>query len=110
MRTLPLAAACVGVLITASPAAAKPKVPSSATYKVTFRAQMDEKWQFLADYADDCELTGAMCTRVEKGDGRATIQLKTRRPQPVLVSKGYKGRPPVLNFGIDGLAIAGSSL
>jgi hypothetical protein len=71
---------------------------------------MDEKWQFLADYADDCELTGAMCTRVEKGDGKATIQLKTRRPQPILVSKGHKGRPPLLNLGIDGLAVTGSSL
>jgi hypothetical protein len=110
MRTLPLAAVCLGVLIAASPAAAKPKVPSSATYKVTFRAQMDEKWQYLADYADDCELTGVMCTRVEKGDGKATVQLKTRGPQTILVSKGYKGRPPTLNFGTDGLAITGSDL
>jgi hypothetical protein len=111
MRTLPLAAvACLGALIAASPAAARPKIPSSATYTVTFKAQMDEKWQFLADYADDCELTGAMCTRVEMGDGRATIQLKTRGPHTILVSKSYKGRPPMLNFGTDGLAVTGSSL
>src|SRR5689334_1433311 len=71
---------------------------------------MDEKWQYLADYADDCELTGAMCTRVQKGDGKATIQLRTRRPFPVLVSRGYKGRPPMLNTGTDGVPITGSSL
>ena len=111
MRTLPLAAvACLGALIAASPAAARAKAPSSATYLVTFKAQMDEKWQYLADYADDCELTGAMCTRVQKGNGSASVQLKTRGPQTVLVSKGYKGRPPMLNTGTDGLAIRGSYL
>lgn len=110
MRTLPLAAACVGLLIAASPAAAKPKSPSSATYMVTFKAGMEETWQSLADYADDCELTGAMCTRVEKGEGRASIALRTRGPQPMLVMKGYRGGPPILNTGTDGLAITGSSL
>src|SRR4029079_4658864 len=106
MRTLPLVAvACLGALIAASPAAARAKAPSSATYLVTFKAQMDEKWQYLADYADDCELTGAMCTRVQKGDGKASIQLNTRGPQPVLVSRGYQGPPPILNTGTDGVAI-----
>jgi hypothetical protein len=111
MRILPLAAlACLGALVAAGPAAARSKAPSSATYKVTFKAGMEEKWQYLADYADDCELTGAMCTRVEKGEGRASIQLRTRGPQTMLVSKGYKGRPPMLNTGTDGLAVTGSYL
>jgi hypothetical protein len=104
------ALACLGALIAASPASAKKKAPSSATYKVTFKAAMDEKWQYLADYADDCELTGAMCTRVEKGTGSARIQLKTRGPQIIMVSRGAKGQPPVLNTGSDGLAVTGSYL
>ena len=104
------AVACLGALVAASPAAARTKAPSSATYMVTFKAGMKEKWQYLADYADDCRLTGAMCTRVEKGDGQASIQLKTRGPQPMMVMNGYKGRPPILNTGTDGLQITGSSL
>lgn len=104
------AVACLGALIAASPASAKKKAPSSATYKVTFKAAMDEKWQYLADYADDCELTGAMCTRVEKGSGTARISLKTRGPQTVWVLRGRKGRPPTLNTGSDGLAVTGGSL
>src|SRR3954454_7800249 len=104
------ALACLGALVAASPAAAKKKAPRSATYNVTFKASMDEKWQYLADYADDCELTGVMCTRVEKGDGSARISLKTRGPQSVWVLRGRKGRPPTLNTGTDGLAIRGSSL
>jgi hypothetical protein len=107
------AVACLGALVAAAPATARTKkkrIPSSATYMVTFKAQMDEKWQYLADYADDCKLTGAMCTRVEKGNGSAAIQLKSRHPFPMLVAKGYRGRPPMLNTGTDGVPITGSSL
>jgi hypothetical protein len=106
------AVACLGALIAAAPAAAKsrPKAPTSATYNVTFKAAMDEKWSSLSDYADDCQLTGAMCTRVTKGDGRASIQLHTRGPQSVWVLRGFNGRPPSLNTGTDGLAVTGGDL
>jgi hypothetical protein len=104
------ALACAGLLIGAAPAAAKPKPRKTATYQVTFRAVMKESWRFSSDYADDCRLTGVLCTHGEHGEGSASIQLHSRRPYDVMVMRGAAKRPPILNWGTDGMPITGSSL
>ena len=112
-RRLPAAAviACLGVAVAAAPAPAlakRPKVRSQATYAVTFHAGMKEGWTYGEDYADDCELTGAMCTRTVRGDGAAAVFIDTRGPQQCMNLRGAHGRPPSLCLGSDQLAVAGT--
>jgi hypothetical protein len=100
-----LIAALVAAL---TPAAAEAAV-SEATYDVTFKAQMTETWNYHEGYADDCELTGVMCTREEVGAGSANVQVKSRRPTKMLVMRGPKGKPPVIGVGTgEGVPLTGS--
>ena len=111
LRRLPAAAliASLGVAVAAAPAPAlaksKPKIRSSATYAMTFHAVMKEKWSYAESYQDDCELTGAMCTRDAKGDGAATVWVDTRGPQTCMNLRGFDGRPPSLCLGSDQPAV-----
>jgi hypothetical protein len=103
------------VLIAALAAALTPATAhaaaSEATYEVTFKAQMSETWNWKESYADDCKLTGVMCTRDEVGSGSATVQVKSRRPTKMLVMRGPKGRPPVIGVGTgEGVPLTGSVL
>jgi hypothetical protein len=110
-RRLPAAAviACLGVAVAAAPAPALakkgPKVRSSATYAMTFHAVMKEDWKYDESYQDDCELTGAMCTREAHGDGSARVWVDTRGPQTCMNVRGFAGRPPSLCLGSDQPAV-----
>jgi hypothetical protein len=97
----------VGVVAAPAPALAKkkPKVRSSATYAMTFHAVMKESWSYGESYQDDCELTGAMCTRDAKGAGSATVWVDTRGPQTCMNIRGFNGRPPSLCLGSDQPAV-----
>jgi hypothetical protein len=113
LRRLPAAAAiaCLGVAVAAAPAPAKakkPKIRTAATYKVTFHAAMKESWKYTEDYADDCELTGAMCTRIVRGDGSAAVFIDTRGPQTCMNVRGPAGRPPSLCLGSGQPSVAGT--
>jgi hypothetical protein len=106
------AIACLAVAVAAAPAPAlakkKPKVRSQATYQVTFHAAMKESWKYSEDYADDCELTGAMCTRTVRGDGAAAVVIDTRGPQTCMNLRGSGGRPPSLCLGEGQPRVAGT--
>jgi hypothetical protein len=106
---LPLAALVAALAVAAAPAPAlakhKPKVRSSATYAMTFHAVMKESWKYDESYADDCELTGDMCTREAHGDGAATTWVDTRGQQTCLNQRGFGGRPPSLCLGSDQPAV-----
>lgn len=106
--TLVLAAA---VALTAAPAAdaAKKKPRLSATYMVTLHAELDAKWQYHDHSSIECEV-GVPCPHNIDGAGSEKTFVKTKKPFPMLVSRGAPGRPPVLNLGSDGIAVTGSSL
>ncbi len=94
----------------AAEAARKP-APSSATYLVTFKAQMTDQWRSRELATDDCFLTGALCVRDTKGEGAAKLNVSTRRPTRLMVLRGAAGRPPMVGVGSDpGLPLTGTSL
>jgi len=101
-RLLPLALAGALILLVAPAAEAKKKKPrSAATYMVTVKASMQERWNYRDYTSFDC-LDG-MCTREELGTGTASANLSTREPFEMMVIRGPKGRPPTLNLGSDGI-------
>ena len=100
-RTLPLLAIAAALLLAP---AAEAKTPSSATYLTTIKAQMEESWSFRDYWHYNCEVD-AMCTRDENGDGKAAATITTRKRFPIMVIKGYQGRPPTLNLGSDGIPV-----
>jgi hypothetical protein len=108
----PLRRAAIGAAVLASLAApAVAGASSQTTYSVTFRAEMVDRWKASERFTDDCKLTGAMCVRDVKGDGTAKTQVRTRRPTKVMVVRGVRGRPPMINMGATpGLPITGSAL
>jgi hypothetical protein len=113
LRRLPAAVlvACLGVGVATAPAQAKPRKHrsrSAATYRVTFHAHMKEQWKYAEDYADDCELTGVMCTRTVRGDGAADVFIDTRGPQTCMNVRGARGRLPGLCLGSGQPAVAGT--
>lgn len=109
LRTALGAALLLALVVPTAASAAKAR--SQAIYEVTFRAQMTEQWQMTEHYEDDCQLTGNICTRDEKGAGNAKIQLKTRRPFKMLVMRGIGGQGPRINVGTgEGAPITGSDL
>jgi hypothetical protein len=77
-------------------------------YTVTFSAQMKDQWQSDEHYTDDCQLTGSMCVRTEKGEGGALLNVRTRRPFRMMVMRGVGGRGPAINVGTgEGAPITG---
>lgn len=105
-----LVVGALALTVVAAPAAEakKRKLRSSATYMTTVKASMTEAWSFRDYWSYDC-LDG-MCTREQKGSGTAAANLRTSRPFPLMVIRGPKGRPPILNLGSDGIPMTGSWL
>ncbi|WP_354700871.1 hypothetical protein DSM112329_01163 [Paraconexibacter sp. AEG42_29] len=111
VRSAAILTALVGAALPAvAVPAASAATRTEATYAVTLKAQMTERWQYRYDSTDDCKLTGDMCTKTIVGSGAASAQLRTRSPQDVWVLRGSGGRPPALNTGTDGLQITGSTV
>ena len=108
LRTALGGAVLASAIAPASSALAAAKTPSTAMYTVSFRAEMKDQWQSSEHYTDDCELTGAMCVRTEKGDGSAQLNVKTRRPFRMMVMRGVGGRGPMINVGTgEGAPVTG---
>lgn len=99
-----------GLALVAAPAAEaeKRKPRLSATYMTTVKANMTERWDYRENYVSH-EPDGTN-TREEKGSGTASANLRTRRPFPLMVIRGPKGRPPTLNHGSDGIPMSGGWL
>jgi hypothetical protein len=95
--TLPLLA-LIALLVAAGPASAKPKA-GSWTYSVTVRAEMKEAWSYA--YATASPSPDGTCTNDVKGSGTASVQVKTKRPQKVMVLRGFGGRPPMVGVGSE---------
>jgi hypothetical protein len=111
LRAAPGGALLLSVALPASSAVAAKRVPSSAIYSVTFRAEMTDRWQAREHYTDDCRLTGAMCVRSENGEGSARLSVKTRRPAKMMVLRGIRGRGPMINVGTgEGAPVTGPYL
>lgn len=109
LRRAALAAAVLGSL--AAPGAAAQAAPSEATYSVTFRGEMTDKWHAMERFTDNCKLTGAMCVRDMKGEGAVKLNITTRRPTKVLVFRGLRGKPPTISMGATpGIPVTGSAL
>lgn len=109
MHRTSLLAAALAAAALASPAAAF--AADEAAYDVTFEATMTERWSFDERSSDDCELTGAMCTRATVGIGDAKLSVRSRRPTRVLVMRGFRGRPPLIGVGTgEGIPLVGSSV
>jgi hypothetical protein len=109
-RILSLALAGAVVLAAAPAADAAKRKPKrmSATYMTTIKVGYQSKWQYRQFAQHDC-LPG-VCSREDKGSGSSTAHLKTKRPFPVMVIRGFNGRPPTLNLGSDGIPMAGEQI
>jgi hypothetical protein len=96
-----IALALAAVLAGALPAAASAKKPRrySWNYSVTARAEMKESWSY--SYETSYPDIDGSCTDSKQGSGSASIQLRTRHPQPVMVNRGSAGRPPMVGVGSD---------
>ena len=105
--SLALAGAVVLAVAPAADAKKKPK-RMSATYMTTVRVDLQSKWQYRRLAQHDC-LPG-VCSREDKGSGSTTAHMKTKRPFPVMVIRGFNGRPPTLNLGSDGIPMAGEQI
>jgi hypothetical protein len=108
-RLLPL------LLLLAAPAVVVPTSASAATsgsriYAVTFKAELQESWQYRESFADDCQLTGALCTREEVGQGATRTTLRTRRPHRLTVLRGTGKRPPVIGADADPVPLVGETV
>jgi hypothetical protein len=109
-RMISLALAGLLALVAAPAADAAKRKPKrmSATYMTTIKAELENTWQYREFAEHDC-LDG-WCSREDKGSGTITTFLKTKRPFPVLVGRGFNGRPPSLNLGSDGIPMTGAQL
>ena len=107
-RILPLAVAGAAVLAAAPAAPADAAKRTSATYMTTIKVEYAAKWQYAKLAQHDC-LPG-VCSTEDKGSGATTAFMKTKRPFPVWVLRGYGGRPPTLNLGSDGIPMAGEQI
>jgi hypothetical protein len=109
-RILSLALAGAVVLAAAPAADAAKRKPKrmSATYMTTIKVDYHSKWQYRQFAQHDC-LPG-VCSREDKGSGSSTAHMKTKRPFPVMVIRGFNGRPPTLNLGSDGIPMAGEQI
>jgi len=109
-RILPLALAGALVLAAAPAADAAKKKPKrmSATYMTTVKVDHQSKWQYRQFAQHDC-LPG-VCSREDKGSGSTRTWMKTKRPFPVMVIRGFNGRPPTLNLGSDGIPMHGEQI
>src|SRR5918995_157940 len=101
-RILPLALAGAIALAAAPAADAAKRKPkrTSATYMTTIKVDYAAKWQYTKHTQHEC-LPG-VCSTEDKGSGSTTAFMKTKRPFPLWVLRGYNGRPPTLNFGSIG--------
>jgi hypothetical protein len=98
LRSLPLALLALPLL--AVPASAKAPKKSSWTYSVTARAEMKESWSY--DYATASPSPGqGLCTNDDNASGSAVVQVKTPRPQKMMVLRGFGGRPPAVGVGSE---------
>jgi hypothetical protein len=109
-RILPLALAGAVVLAAAPAADAAKRKPkrTSATYMTTIKVDYAAKWQYTKLTQHDC-LPG-VCSTDDKGSGSTKAFMKTKRPFPLWVLRGYNGRPPTLNLGSDGIPMAGEQI
>jgi hypothetical protein len=109
-RILSLALAGAVVLAAAPAADAAKRKPKrmSATYMTTIKVDYQSKWQYRQFAQHEC-LPG-VCSREDKGSGSSTAHMKTKRPFPVMVIRGFNGRPPTLNLGSDGIPMAGEQI
>ncbi|UGS38703.1 hypothetical protein [Capillimicrobium parvum] len=98
------AALVAATLACASPAAAAR--PSTTEYRVTFHAEMSERWEFRELSSREC--TVGRCVREEKGAGSARITLDSAGPTPVTVLRTGGNAAPMIHVGTDGLALRGS--
>ncbi len=110
-RMIPLALAGLVALL-AAPAAAdaakrKPK-RLSATYMTTVKVSHAAKWQYRT-FAQHEALPGVNSTE-DQGSGSTQTWMKTKRPFPLMVIRGYNGRPPTLNLGSDGIPMTGEQI
>ena len=74
----------------------------------TIKVDYQSKWQYRQFAQHDC-LPG-VCSREDKGSGSTTAHMKTKRPFPVMVIRGFNGRPPTLNLGSDGIPMTGEQI
>jgi hypothetical protein len=108
-RILSLALAGAVVLAVAPAADAKKKPKRlSATYMTTISVDAASKWQYRQFSQHDC-LPGT-CSKEDKGNGTSTSHMETKRPFPLMVIRGYNGRPPTLNIGSDGIPMEGEQI
>ena len=105
--SLALAGAVVLAMAPAADAKKKPK-RMSATYMTTITVDYAFKWQYRQFAQHEC-LPG-VCSREDKGNGSTTAHMETKRPFPVMVIRGYNGRPPTLNLGSDGIPMEGEQI
>jgi hypothetical protein len=106
-----LSVALAGALVlVAAPAADAKKKPKrmSATYMTTVKVDLQSKWQYRQFSQHDC-LPG-LCSREDKGSGSTSTWMKTKKPFPVMVIRGFNGRPPTLNLGSDGIPMHGEQI
>jgi hypothetical protein len=96
-----IALALPAVLAAAAPVTASAKKPRrySWNYSVTARAEMKESWSYSYETAYP-DIDGS-CTDSKQGSGSASIQLRTPRPQPMMVNRGSGRRPPMVGVGSD---------
>jgi hypothetical protein len=106
--SLTLAGALALAVAPAADAAKKKPRRSSATYMTTITVDYASTWQYRQFAQHDC-LPG-ICSREDKGSGTTTAHMETERPFPVMVIRGYGGRPPTLNLGSDGIPMEGEQI
>ena len=102
------------LLLAAAPVGSALLAPGSASasrlYAVTFKAELQASWQYRESFADDCQLTGALCTREETGQGSTRTTLCTRRPHRLTVLGGSGKRPPVIGADADPVPLVGETV
>jgi hypothetical protein len=91
--------ACLMVGAALAPAA------GAATYKMTFSAEMSERWSFEEHSSRECSV--GRCVRDETGAGSARIELRTARPVSVDILRGA-GQPPMFHTVTEGAKVRGS--